>query len=89
MSKYAQLLVQSDKEKAATVVTFQEEQAKASVNSAKASLAGQLSREKQAIEVLKGQFPLDVQSVVDAGNAIKELENSLATIATLETELFG
>lgn len=87
-SKYAQNLQKSDKEKAADVVAHQEAQAKASVASSKAFLQGQLSKEKQKQETLKGSFPLDVQAVVTAGNTIKEIENSLATVQALETELF-
>lgn len=89
MSKYATNLVKTDAQKAADVVASQEAQAKASLQQSKASLQGQLAKEQQAQETLKSQFPLDVQAIVDAGNAIKEIQNSLDTVTALETELFS
>ena len=87
-SKYSQLLQASDKDKAASQVEHQVAQAKASVASQKASIEGQISKEKQRVEVIKGSFPLDVQAVIHAANAVKELEGFLKAVEEIETELF-
>lgn len=89
MSKYATNLVKTDKDKAADLVASQEAQAQASLTSSKASLQGQLAKETAKQETLKSKFPLDVQAIVDAGNEIKEIQNSLDTVTALETELFA
>lgn len=89
MSKYAEGLQASDKDKAAAQVASQESQAKASVDQFIASLTGQQAKAQQKAANLKFHFPLDVQAIINANSEAAEIQASLDTANALKTELFS
>lgn len=89
MSKYAQGLQATDKEKAASLVASQETQAKASVDQFIASLQGQLAKAEQQSAQLLYVYPLDVQAILNVNSGKAELQSALDATLALKAELFS
>lgn len=89
MSKYAQGLQASDKDKEAAQVASQEAQAKASVDQFIASLQGGLAKTQETAARLVYQFPLDVQAILNANTYIKEIQSALDGAEALKVDLFS
>jgi hypothetical protein len=87
--KYAEMIVKSKEEKDNTLAPARAEQEKARLGIARAELGLQVKTAKNALESLKGQFPLPVDEIIEAGDSLALDERRLAQLDALSSELFG
>ncbi len=89
MSKYAKLIVQSKEEAANALAPARSEEQKAQLGIAVATLNVSIKGKENELEALKGQYPLDIDAIIDAGDELALEQRRLQQLQALSTELFS
>ncbi len=87
-SKYADRLSKSKEVVQLEEVSHNVEQTKIEIAASKLQTKSAISREKKKLEALKGEFPLDIDAILDQKAEIADLERGFKGIEELEEELF-
>lgn len=89
MAKYAELLKKTDKEKEDSLAPARAEEQKGSLGLAIARLDLEVKTAQNELESLKGEYPLNVDAVIEAGDSLALQQRRLTQLKDLSAELFG
>lgn len=89
MSKYADLLKQSDKEKEDNLAPARAEEQKGSLGLEIAKLRLSVKGKENTLASAKAEYPLPVNEIVEAGDELALEQRRLAQLEALSAELFS
>lgn len=87
--KYADLILRSKEDNDKALAPARAEEQKAQLGIAIATLNVSIKGKENALEELKAQYPLDVDSILEAGDELALEQRRLTQLQALSTELFG
>ncbi len=88
MAKYSELLQQDDKQKDAAAIGERVETAKLEIGNAKLQCSRALNQTKSQLNAAKASKNFDPQTIIGFARTVTALEEDMAALVALETEMF-
>lgn len=88
VTKYVDLLAQSKDQKDEAERSLQVEEAQQDLASAITDQKRAILRTTRKLQEVKGKFPLDLKSIIDAQTELRDLEAGMEDLEDLQAELF-
>lgn len=87
--KYVELILQSKEEAGKALAPARAEEQKAQLGIAIATLNVSIKGKENSLSALKGEYPLNVEAIIDAGDELALEDRRLKQLQALSSELFG
>lgn len=88
MAKYSELLQQDEKQKDASAIAERVETAKLEIGNAKLQCSRALNQTKSSLNAAKASKNFDPQTIIGYARTVAALEEDMAALVALETEMF-